>query len=58
MQTENLFHVERVAGDETLLARIVPVALDPGDVFIAGYVGVFAVNALTGPISHPLRRVV
>ena len=32
-------------------------ALQPGNVFVAGHVGILAVDTLAGPVGHPVRRV-
>ena len=57
MQAKNLLDVERVGGDQPFLAGIAPRALEPGDVFVAGDVGIFAVDALSGPVGDPVGRV-
>ncbi len=57
MEGENAIHVEGVGRDEPFAPRVAPVLLQPLDVFVAGNKGVFAVDALPGPVGHPVGRV-
>ena len=40
------------------LARVAATALKPGDIFITGEPGIFAVDALAGPIRYPIGRAI
>ena len=57
MQAENGIHVQGVGSDEKFLLRIAMVLFKPGDVLVAGDVGIFAVGALAGPASNPVRSI-
>src|ERR1700691_508594 len=55
MQAKDLVDVERVGGDDQFAVRIAAAGLQPSDIFIAGYIRIFAVNALASPVGGPVR---
>src|SRR5208282_529018 len=54
VQAENVIHVEGVGSDQALLLRISAARLEPLNVFIAGDVGILAVDALARPVGRPV----
>src|SRR5260370_26701186 len=54
VQAENLVTVERVGCGHKLVMGIASTGLQPFDIFIAGYIRIFAVDALPGPIGGPV----
>ena len=54
VQAEDVINVERIGGDDQLLAWIPAAGLEPRDIFISGYIRIFAVDALAGPIGGPV----
>src|SRR5215470_10120856 len=57
VQAEDLIDVETIGRDEKLFFRIAALVLEPANVFVAGDVGVFAVDTLARPVGGPVRSI-
>src|SRR5580693_132487 len=55
MQAQYVVDIERVGSDDEFARRVSTVRLQPGDIFVPGRIGTFAVDALSGPIGRPFR---
>src|SRR5271169_5859891 len=58
VQAEDVIDVECVGGDDELVTRVSPATLEPLNIFVAGNVGILAVDALTGPIGGPVGGII
>ncbi len=57
VQAEDLVDIECVGGDDQLFMGIAAAGLEPVDIFVSGYIGILAVDALAGPVGGPVGSV-
>src|SRR5579863_3819257 len=56
VEAEDLVHVEGVGRDDQFLFWVAAASLEPLYIFVAGHVGILAINALAGPVDGPSGR--